>query len=238
MRPALAIQKLQELKDEASNPSGMYADDFGEGWKSRVRGVVARSLGAGHHLVKKLDDNSYSLGFFSSSTPDSAFRDAFTSGVRRACAYIDAAVYELELMQGEDDPVDERAFDAELWDHVRGLVETDDWDKIPSTVCTFVEDKVRTWADMGTDTYGKGLYGAAMGDAGELRMGKGKGEWEGWRALGIGYAQAIGNVDRHRLQRRSDARRYAIGVLGLGSLLLTQLRYEHQDLIEEREART
>lgn len=31
------------------------------------------------------------------------------------------------------------------------------------------------------------------------------------------------------------AQRYAIGVLGLGSLLLTQLRYEHGDLIEEQQ---
>ena len=46
----------------------------------------------------------------------------------------------------------------------------------------------------------------------------------------MGFAQAIGNVDRHRIQSRSDAKKYAIGVLGLGSLLLTQLRYEHPAL--------
>jgi hypothetical protein len=49
----------------------------------------------------------------------------------------------------------------------------------------------------------------------------------------MGFAQAMGNVDRHRIQQRQDARRYAIGVFGLGSLLLTQLRYEHSDLIED-----
>ncbi|MGP6175356.1 TIGR02391 family protein [Corynebacterium sp. A21] len=57
--------------------------------------------------------------------------------------------------------------------------------------------------------------------------------FEGWRSLAMGFTQALSNVDRHRLQRRDDARRYAIGVLGLGSLLLTQLRYEHSELIED-----
>ena len=48
-----------------------------------------------------------------------------------------------------------------------------------------------------------------------------------WLALGIGFTAALGNADRHRIQQRDDARRYAVGVLGVGSLLLTQLRYEH-----------
>lgn len=51
----------------------------------------------------------------------------------------------------------------------------------------------------------------------------------------MGFAQALGNVDRHRIQKRDDARRYAIGVLGVGSLLLTQLRYEHSEVIEDAE---
>ena len=52
----------------------------------------------------------------------------------------------------------------------------------------------------------------------------------------MGFAQALGNVDRHRIQSREDAQRYAIGVLGLGSLLLTQLRHEHGDLLHPRPA--
>jgi len=49
----------------------------------------------------------------------------------------------------------------------------------------------------------------------------------------LGLAQAVGNVDRHRLQNRADAKRYAIGVLGVGSLLLTQLRFEHDEIIQQ-----
>jgi hypothetical protein len=64
---------------------------------------------------------------------------------------------------------------------------------------------------------------------GQYRLGRESGEWEGWRGLGMGFAQALGNVDRHNIQRRDDAKRYAFGVLGLGSLILTQLRYQHGD---------
>jgi hypothetical protein len=38
-----------------------------------------------------------------------------------------------------------------------------------------------------------------------------------------------GATDRHHIQERDDARRYEIGVLGLASLILTQLRREHAD---------
>ena len=39
--------------------------------------------------------------------------------------------------------------------------------------------------------------------------------------------------DTHRIQRRNDDKRYALGVLGAGSLLLTQLRYEHGNRFKE-----
>jgi hypothetical protein len=197
--------------------------------------VVARSLGPRNDLVSKLDENSYGLSAFWSNTPESAWVDAFARGVNTAVVYIDAAMYELELLAGDDEPVDQRSFDPELWDHVKDLVGSEDWGKVASQTAIFVESKLRTWAALDSDSYGKGLYANALGDIGEFRLGTRKPEWEGWRSLGVGFAQAIGNVDRHRIQDRQDARRYGLGVLGLGSLLLTQLRYVHDDLIEERE---
>lgn len=156
------------------------------------------------------------------------------------CGYIDAAIFELRLLTNDDAPVDERSFDPDLWDHVKSIVGDEDWGKVASLVATFVEDRVRVWAGRprdknGEDLYGKGLYAAVFAEAGEYRLGKHKGEWEGWRMLGMGFAQAIGNVDRHHVQNRAAARRYAIGVLGLGSLLLTQLRYEHGERLSEDE---
>lgn len=237
MRPGKAIEKLQELKAEATDPENLKrTGDGGEGWKSRVRAVVARSLGNGHDLVKKLDDNSYSLSAWSDRTPDSAWTRAFAGGVKRAVGYVDAAIYELQLIDRDEEPLDDRAFDVELWEHVKGLVEAEDWSKIPSQVSIFVEDQLRTWAGPDAGSYGKGLYANVLGDSSELRLGGTRAEWEGWRSLGVGFVGAVGNANRHRRQTRSDARRYAIGVLGIGSLLLTQVRHEHEELIMEREA--
>jgi hypothetical protein len=88
----------------------------------------------------------------------------------------------------------------------------------------------------GATSIGKALYATALNNTGSLRLGRQESEQEGWCALGTGLAQAVGNVDRHRIQRRDDVRRYAMGVLGLGSLLLTQLHYEHPAVVQETEA--
>ena len=238
MRPAVAVAELERLKDEAEKPSVTSGGEAFTSWRARVESILTRSLGGSHHIVKKLNDVEYGLLAFSSSTPDSAWDDARKAGISEACGLIDAAIYELGFFQGGDEPVDQRAFDPELWEHVKGIVEDEDWGKVASQVAIFVEDRVRVWAGHpkdrnGDDLVGKGLYAAVFADDSELRLGRRSGEWEGWRMLGMGFAQAISNVDRHRIQDRDDARRYALGVLGLGSLLLTQLRHEHADLLHD-----
>lgn len=66
-----------------------------------------------------------------------------------------------------------------------------------------------------------------FGTGGPPALGDQTNETDGWRNLGQGLVAALGNVDRHGIQERSDAKQYAIGVLGLASPLLTQIRYEH-----------
>lgn len=158
----------------------------------------------------------------------------------RGKAVLTSAVYALEVITDVDSPLDEASIDPDLWEHVKSLVSNGDWAKVPAQVAIFVEDCVRRWAGDprsrdGGAMVGKALYTAALNDSGQLRMGRQASEWEGWRSLGVGLAQAVGNVDRHRIQRRDDSRRYAMGVLGLGSLLLTQLRYEHPAALLETE---
>jgi hypothetical protein len=206
-------------------------------WKAKVRGVLVAALGKDDHLLTRFDAVRYTLSVWSSSTPDSQFDAARHRGIQNACGVIDAAIYQLEL-QSDVEPIDDQAFDSELWDHVKGLVETGDWGKVAAQTAIFVENHLRTWAGSpkdknGEDLYGKALYAMVLSDASDWRLGSRAGEREGWRMLGMGFAQAIGTVDRHRIQKRPDARRYAIGVLGLASLLLTQLRYEHANLIED-----
>jgi hypothetical protein len=129
--------------------------------------------------------------------------------------------------------VDTASFDNELWEHIGGLVATGDWGKIPVSAATFTEHKIRQWSGSGENRVGKGLYGYAFADDGPLRLGAIKPEWEGWRSLAI--AQAVSNVDRHRIQERTDLRQYAIGVLGTASLLLVQVRKEHPETIAAME---
>jgi len=237
MRPALAITELEKLKDEASDPLSIRPNGLFTSWKSRAEGVLARSLGDRHHLVKDFREVRYALGIYFDGQGADPDRASYVGGVQQACGYIDAAIYELRLLVGGDEPVDQRAYDPELWDHVNGLVEAEDWGKIASQTAIFVENHVRMWAGYpkdgkGEDLVGKALWAVVLKDDSEYRLGKRAGEWEGWRFLGMGFAQALSNVDRHRIQDRDDARRYAIGVLGLGSLLLTQLRHEHVDILD------
>ena len=159
--------------------------------------------------------------------------DAHHRGIGTACGLVDATIYQLELA-AEQEEIDESSFDSELWAHVSGLIRDGDWYKVASRTAIFVENHIRTWAGdpkdkNGESMIGKGLFAEVLGDASDWRLGSRSGEHEGWRMLGMGFAQALSNVDCHRIQDRADARRYAMGVLGLGSLLLTQLRHEHDD---------
>lgn len=240
MRADKAIEALEALKEEAANQQVTNGGEHWTAWKGKVRGVLVAALSKDDHLIDRFDDVRYSLGMWSTSTPQHHFDQARHGGIRNACGIIDAALYQLRLRMEDDEPVDLRSFDPELWEHVRQLVEDADWGKVASQTAIFVEDRIRTWAGepggkQGEALVGKGLMAHVFGDSSDWRLGSRAGEREGWRGLGMGFAQALGNVDRHRIQSRDDAQRYAIGVLGLGSLLLTQLRHEHGDLIEDQQ---
>jgi hypothetical protein len=235
MRPAVAIAELEKLKAEAESPMALRGPGVSTSWKTRVRSVLARSLGDDSEIVKRFDRVSYSPGIFTDATPRSYFDEAFVRGVNNACGLIEAGVYELKLVGG-DEPIDEHAYDPELWAHVKQQVEDGDWGKVASQTAIFVESHIRTWAGSpkdrnGNELVGKALYLEVFNDASDYRLGAQAGEREGWRYLGMGFAQALSNVDRHRIQKRDDAKRYALGALGLGSLLLTQMRYEHEEIL-------
>ncbi|MFJ9663633.1 TIGR02391 family protein [Streptomyces sp. NPDC101219] len=233
MQTRQAIQSLKQLKDEAQEEGlHLQADDKFSSWKGRVQSVLTRALGVDHHLTRSFTENEYGLSIFTSSTPDSAWNEAFLNGVKRATGIIDAALFELELAGTSDDAVDETAFDPDLWAHVQTHVQNEDWQAVASQTAIFVEDRVRQWCGDpkdrdGKTLVGKGLFAKVLANDGKFRLGKEAGEWEGWRGIGMGFTQALGNVDRHNIQKRADAKRYAFGVLGVGSLILTQLRHQH-----------
>ncbi|MDT0309680.1 TIGR02391 family protein [Streptomyces sp. DSM 44917] len=233
MKSQRAIENLKQLKAEADTQGlGLQRSGQFSSWKGRVRSVLIRALGKDHHLLADFESVRYSLSVYSTTTPDSAFDQAFLGGVRRACGVIEAAIFEIEDAGTSDDAVDETAFDPALWAHVQTHMQNEDWQAVASQTAIFVEHHVRQWCGdprgrEGRTLVGKDLFVKVFANDAQYRLGKEPGEWEGWRALGTGFAQALSNVDRHNIQKRHDAKRYAFGVLGIGSLILTQLRYQH-----------
>ncbi|WP_229813289.1 TIGR02391 family protein [Lentzea flava] len=234
MQTRAALENLRSLKEEAEQqkiqlkPPTKFAS-----WQGRVQTVLTRALGADHHATKAFMDVKYRAMVISGAA-QSYYDNAFLGGLAKAVGVIEAAIFELELAGTSDDAVDETAFDPDLWAHVQSHVQNEEWQKVASQTAIFVEDRVRQWcgnptAPTGEALIGKRLFSTIFADSGQYRLGKQPGEWEGWRALGIGFAQALSNVDRHNIQKRTDAKRYAFGVLGLGSLVLTQLRHQHSD---------
>jgi hypothetical protein len=241
VRPDAARDALDKLELDALNGSLGKEAHFEE-WRSKCLAVLRASLGASSDQVREfrtattVKNEGYTLSGGSISTMEAWRQDA----VNRGRGVLRAAIYALDTLTN-DSLLDDVSLDPELWAHVQGLVADDDWAKVPAAVAIFLEDQVRTWAGDPRDGRGEllvgtGLYGVAMNpDGGPLRLGGQGNEHQGWRFLGQGLAQAIGNVDRHYIQRRPDVKRYAMGVLGLGSVLLTQLRFEHPARILQAE---
>jgi len=228
-----AVEELKRLLEEGKVP---HNEPELISWHSRVRAVMSRSLGPGADLVTKVDEVRYTPGFmpYGGAVDYQTYRN---NGMARTSALIEAAIFELDLLTPQEDVLGSSSFDVELWENVESLIATEDWVHLPAAVVIFLEHKVRTWAGLDKSLVGKGLYSKALADNGLLRLGAQPGEWEGWRMFGMALAQAVGNVDRHRLELRQDARAYAIGVLGAGSLLLTQIRAEHRQVIADAEAK-
>ena len=157
----------------------------------------------------------------------SAFTSFFRATIPEVQGLLDAAVAEIELLAEEGPVADEAGIDHELWEHVAPEVRSQAWGKAAREAVIFTEDRIRRWAGRPVTEVGKDLAVAIFGNNGEFRMGLADGEKQGWQLLAQGIAQAIRNADAHRIQNRSDHRRYAMGVIGSCSLLLTQMRFEH-----------
>lgn len=234
VKPERAIAELRSLRAQVDNEAIRRSTPEHKAWKASVAAVLRRSLGDNSDTVSKFSSVSYHIGIWSGA-PGEAERDAkfFAKRVDDAAALIDAAIYELGLLSTVDSS-EQGSCDPDLWAHVRHSVEEERWDQVASSAATFVEDKIRRWSNDSRDAKGGKLVGTtlfahALSDAGPLALGGQANETLGWRNLGIGFTAALGNVDRHNIQDRVDLKMYATGTLGLASLLLTQIKYEHPD---------
>jgi CBS domain-containing protein len=92
---------LRDLRAEAVDAAGLYRR--GEGartsWRSRVFTVVSQALGSDSHIAKDLAAVHYSLFVATDLTPDIAWEQAFVHGIDKALGLIDAADFELSLVE-------------------------------------------------------------------------------------------------------------------------------------------
>ncbi|MCT1449933.1 TIGR02391 family protein [Corynebacterium sp. p3-SID1194] len=226
------IIALEMLKDQASELALAPNRAQLSSWKAKVHSVLESSLGSEHSIVKTFKSVKYSPSIWTSSTTSEELRRYSARGIEEAVGLIDAALFYMSVETTQVTSVGGGSFEPHLLNHVEGLIAEEDWGKVASQVAIFVEDRIRLLAgnpkgSKGETLVGKALMARVFGEKSSLKLGDGASETEGWRFLAMGFTQALSNVDRHRIQERSDAKRYAMGVLGLGSLLLTQLKEEH-----------
>jgi hypothetical protein len=226
-----AIEALEDLKNEGNDPAIQWWGADHERWKASVVFVMKAALGENSETLVKFSSVSYSyFTLQEGAEEDRRARLFFAERVAEAMGLIEAAIYELRLRTANE--IDPDNYDRDLWRHVQHSVEEERWDQVASAAATFVEDKVRRWAgnppsESNGVLVGQALFAKVLAEGGTLALGSQIAETMGWRNLGMGFAAALSNVDRHRIQDRTDLKQYAIGVLGLASLILTQIRYTH-----------
>lgn len=84
-----ALQQLCNTADQLSNRyTSASSPDF-KAWKTKADRPLIRRFGEDSYEFKSFNKISYSLSFFTISTPDSAFVEACTSGLRKAKAVLE-----------------------------------------------------------------------------------------------------------------------------------------------------
>ena len=109
------LQQLCEAADELSKKNISSSSPDFKAWKTRADRLLIRRFGEDSYEFKSFNKISYSLTIFLNSTPDSAFVDACTDGLRKAKAvletYLDefSAEGEIGSTAGPDGGYPERA---------------------------------------------------------------------------------------------------------------------------------
>lgn len=97
-------RKIELLEQQILEASDGDPTDFNL-WRDRTEVVLRNVLGDASPLYESFKDVRYTLGFWSTSTPQSAFDQARRGGVRKAIAILQAAKMEVELSGGAPQPM-------------------------------------------------------------------------------------------------------------------------------------
>jgi Protein of unknown function (Hypoth_ymh) len=218
-----ALDFLRERLTELGELSPEYGSLQYREWHQKTERTLKRIFGQDHDFVGQFSN----ISFISLSDNPSLERRAFGRGRTGAEALLKGAIYELEVLSEPTQYASAASVDPELWEHVRRLVESEQWAQVASQTTIFVESRIRQWAGREDSEIGEKLMTEVLGEKGEFPLGRTQGEKQGWHRLGMGFAMALRNANTHRIEQRDDVKQYALGVLGVGSLLLTQLRHQH-----------
>lgn len=98
-----AIKKLKKLKEKAKELLQLNRghQDYKK-WRRDSEVAIERIFGEGTRHLKDFTDIRYSLMMFSTGTPDSAFNEAYYSGIKSAMTLIDSFVDEIEEYWDEE----------------------------------------------------------------------------------------------------------------------------------------
>lgn len=83
------LQQLCETADELSKKYISSSSPDFKAWKTRADRLLIRRFGKDSYEFKNFNKISYSLSFFTSGTPDSAFVEACADGLRSAKAVLE-----------------------------------------------------------------------------------------------------------------------------------------------------
>jgi hypothetical protein len=235
-RPYLIrLQVLTKLRDEAdvaaksfdaiSRGRLLYASGKWQAWKTQAITAIGEILGEFHPLLKEMDD------LWNYELPEDRYSQAQFENRHwfQATGILNAAIASYTFMNIKiQDSTIANTLDPDLLTRVDHVFRVEDWTAVASLAATYVEDRFRIWAGLDQSAFGVNLMTKVLHpETGVFPLGTVTGEREGWHQLGRGFMSACSNVDRHRIQSRDDLRRYAVGVLGAASLLLTQMRHQH-----------
>lgn len=229
MKSEDAVDRLQGLDAELMVLEPTWKTAAFESWQLRTRSVLGHSIGKDQHITEAFNRTHWS----SLSFDDSADRHQFEQSRMLVHGMFEAAIAELQMLADEVPIADEEGVDPELWERVAPETQAEAWDKVALNAVVFTEDRIRKWAGRPPGEVGKDLAVAIFGPSGDYRMGLVDPEKQGWQLFAQGIAMALRNVDTHRIQERPDHKRYALGVVGACSLLLTQMRFEHGNRFQD-----
>lgn len=163
-------------------------------WRHRVNQVISDTVGLKSTLAVKFNGLRWasavsaaarrSVGRESGWTPADAI--VFSVAKPKAEAILKSLRWHLDRAESVSPPetgtvvLDGTTIEPDLWDHVEGLVESGDWEKVPREAAVYVEDRLRAWANLQSLPGSVEVFKTAIGLT-KFPLGSTGSEQQGWQ---------------------------------------------------------